>query len=102
MTPKFLRLLGLARRAAKVALGAEKATESILKRKAHAVFIASDLSAKTEKELKFKLDGTATKVVRTEYDIETLSKAVGSPTGVIAVEDLGFATALLGELEGGK
>ena len=102
MTVKFLRLLGLSRRASKVVLGAEKAYESLKQKKAHAVFIASDLSAKTEKELKFKADGTDIKVIRTEYDIETLSKAVGSPTGVIAVEDEGFANALLGELEGGK
>ena len=102
MTVKFLRLLGLSRRAGKVALGADKSYESISRKKARAVFIASDLSAKTEKELKFKANGTDIKVIRTEYDIETLSKAVGSPAGVITVEDQGFATALLGELEGGK
>ena len=102
MKAKFLRLIGLARRAARVSLGADKTYESLKNKKAYAVFIASDLSVKTEKELNFKADGTNIKIIRTEYDIETLSKAVGSPTGVIAIEDEGFAKALLGEIEGGK
>lgn len=83
-------------------LGFNKSAESVKLRKAAAVFIASDISPKTEKELRYAAKNATAKIVRTEYDIESLSKAIGAPAGVIAVEDEGFAKALILHLQGGK
>lgn len=102
MADKFLNLLGMCRKAGKLTLGANKSTELIKSGKAEIVFVASDLSEKTEKELKFTAKNTNVAVVRTEYSIETLSAAVGAPAGVLAISDKGFATALKNILNGGS
>ena len=52
MADKFLNLLGICRKAGKLTLGATKTYELIKSGKAEIVFVAGDLSEKTEKELK--------------------------------------------------
>lgn len=99
---KFLGLLGICRRAGRMKLGFNKSADSLKTKKAAAVFTASDISPKTEKELQYAARKATAKVIRTEYDIETLSKAIGAPAGVIAVEDEGFAKALILHLQGGN
>lgn len=102
MADKFLNLLGICRKAGKLTLGAAKTLEAIKAGKSELVIVASDLSEKTEKELKFTAKNTNVAVERTEYSIETLSAAVGAPAGVLSVSDQGFATALKNKLNGGS
>ncbi len=102
MGDKFLGLLGICRKAGKLTTGAAKTTELIKQGRAEAVFIACDLSAKTEKELRFTANKNNTAVVRTPYSIEQLSAAVGIPTGVLGISDNGFATALNKLIVGGS
>lgn len=102
MRDKFLNLLGICRKAGKLTLGAIKTYELINSGKAEILFVASDLSEKTEKELKFTAKNYNVAVVRTDYSIETLSAAIGAPAGVLSVSDQGFATALKNKLNGGS
>lgn len=102
MSDKFLGLLGICRKAGKLTLGAAKTTELIKEGRAEAVYVACDLSAKTEKELRFALSKNNMAVVRTPYSIEQLSKAIGIPAGVLGVSDKGFATALNKLIVGGS
>lgn len=98
MKDKFLRLLGLSRRAGKLTLGAEKSAESVKKNRAKAIFFACDISPKTRKEIDFILKTTQITSHVTKYGIEEISDAIGAPAGVVAVEDDGFAKALINEL----
>lgn len=91
MNDKLLSLLGMCRRAGKLAPGFEKAAEAIEKHKAALILIASDTAPRTEKEIRFKSDNSVT-VIRLTVNRETLSHAIGTSAGTVAVTDEGFAT----------
>lgn len=102
MANKFLNLLGICRKAGRLTLGAAKTTELIKAHKVKAIFIANDLSNKTEKELKFATEQQNIRVARTNFTIEELSRALGTPAGVVSTDDEGFANALYKLIEGGN
>ena len=53
----FLRMLGLARRAGKLAFGEELVREMCLGKKARCVFVAADAGASTAKKAAFYAEG---------------------------------------------
>ncbi|HHW45671.1 MAG TPA: 50S ribosomal protein L7ae [Clostridiales bacterium] len=95
MGDKALSLLGIARRAGKLSVGFEAVSDSIKRKKARLVLIASDISPKTEKELVYISQTSSIKVIRTSYDINTLSNAIGARAGTVSVNDSNFADAVL-------
>lgn len=97
MTPnnKFLSLLGMARKANKVALGYDKALDAIHHNSCRVVFTACDLSEKTRRGLIFASEEMAVDVVTTGYTIIDITNAVGQKTGIVAVTDNGFAKKLI-------
>ncbi len=97
---KFLSMLGLCRKAGRMSIGFNDTAEAVSRHKTVLIYIASDLSAKTEKELNFITKNTAIEVIRTGYDMQTLSNAVGIKTGVISINDEGFAKALKTKYQG--
>lgn len=100
MMDKFLSMLGICRKAGRMAIGATDTLESIKKGKTILIYIASDLSQKTEKELLFAAKDKTIEVIRTRYDMGTLSHAIGIKTGVIAINDQGIAEALKTKYQG--
>lgn len=100
MMDKFLSMLGICRKAGRMCIGATDATDAIRRKKAILIYIASDLSLKTEKELKFTVGNGGIPIVRTRYDMATLSQAIGIKTGVITILDCGFADALTIKYQG--
>lgn len=92
---RFLSLLGLARKANKVALGYDKALESIHRGKCVAVFTAVDLSEKTRRGLIFAAEETNIKVITVSHTVFDITNAVGQKTGIVAVTDKGFADKLV-------
>lgn len=91
---KFLSLLGICRKAGRLSLGYSRCEESVKKGKAETIFIACDISPKTEKELKFITRNTDIDVIRTAYSIMDFSSALDIKAGVVAVDDVGFAEVL--------
>ena len=100
MMDKFLSMLGICRKAGRMVIGTTDTLESVKKSKTILIFIASDLSQKTEKELLFATKDKPIEVIRTCYDMATLSHAVGIKTGVISINDQGFAEALKTKYQG--
>lgn len=95
MQNKFLSLLGMARKANRVSLGYDKALEAVHSGKSFAVFLAKDLSEKTKRGLVFAAEQDEIPVVTIEYTIFEITSAIGSKTGVVSVNDSGFAKKLL-------
>lgn len=91
---KILSLLSMARRAARISVGFSESKEAAIKKKAKLVVVASDISAKTEKEIRFFCK-EETAVVKIKSTIEQISAAIGRRGGVIALNDQGFADAVL-------
>lgn len=95
MNDKSLSLLGLARRAGRLAIGFDAVSDSIKRKKARLVLIACDISQKTEKELVFLGQNSDITIKRIKHDITELSHAIGARAGTVSVNDSGFADALL-------
>lgn len=92
---KLLTLLGFCRKAGKLTVGFSKVSELLKSKKAPLVLIASDISKKTEKEVRYLADNTGATVVRISFNTETLSHAIGFAAGVVATCDEGFCKAIL-------
>ena len=96
MNPKLIGLLGIARRAGHTACGFDAAAGLLKARRAALVLLASNLSEKTEKELRFAARDQRTPLIRISMDMASIGKALGyaKPVGVCATDDAGFAAAM--------
>ena len=90
MKEKFLSMLGLCRRAGKLVWGYDQVVEAVKADKASGVIVASDISEKTIKNIKFETDKKGLEMARTEISKEELSFYAGVRAGVFAVCDKGF------------
>ena len=96
MNNPALALLGFAAKARKLSFGTHATMFALESKKARLVCAAEDISPKSVKELKFKASNTNVPVIILKYtNMETLSKTVGKNCGILAVNDDGFAQALL-------
>ncbi len=91
MYNKLLSLAGLARRAGKLSLGFDACEDSMKSGKAQLLLLAADLSERTVRNISNTADKTNTCVIRTKIPMEQLGAAVGKVTGIISVNDSGFA-----------
>lgn len=89
-----INTLGLCKKCGKLVTGFDAVIDEIKnpKSKIAGVLIAADISAKTEKELRFSIENTGKKlnIVKIAADMASLQKVLGKKTGIIAVLDYGF------------
>ena len=97
MKSKTLSLLGLARRAGKLAPGHDAAIESIVKNKASLCVLCLDASERLKREMKHACcyDNKNIPVVEADFEAKELSSAIGTKAAVVAVNDEGFSKKLL-------
>ncbi len=100
MENKALGLLGIARRAGHAVIGFDAVKAALQNGKAHIVLFAADRSEKTEKELRFAAQSSPCPIQVLAADKAALSRALGlqKPVAVVAIDDRGFATAMLQHL----
>lgn len=91
---EILQLLGLARRAGKISLGFDAVQESIVKKKSHLVIVAGDISQRTRSAVVRTAQQNTIAVILSEIPMKELGTAVGKLTGIISVNDEGFARKL--------
>lgn len=89
---RLLGLLGIARRGGKITSGFDAVKELINDKKDVLVLLAMDLSAKTEKELRYAA-GENKEIFKIPFTKDEVGKAIGSakPVGVLAIEEKGLA-----------
>lgn len=97
MKTKILSLLGIARRAGRLAPGHDAAVESIVKNKASLCILCRDASERLEREMRHacSYENKNIHVVKADFDIKELSAAIGTRAAVITVNDDGFAKKLI-------
>lgn len=88
---KLINLLTMCRRSGRMEMGFDPVKDSIEKNKAVLIILASDISAKTEKEIRFFADKKNIRVIRSDIAIAEYESSLGKKIGVIAVCDEGFA-----------
>lgn len=93
MDNPILSRLGLARKAGKLSIGTEAVFWAVEKKISRLVLISSEISNKTEKELRFKAKENIL-VLRTPFTTFDISHAVGVKAGIVSVNDNGFAEAI--------
>jgi len=94
-----LNLIGLARRAGKVAVGARLCESAIKSKKAKLVIIAEDASDNTKKAISDCATYYKAKCI-TAFDKESLGTILGADiTGCVAVTDKNFADGILTKIE---
>lgn len=91
---KIFGLLTMCRKAGRMTMGFDSVKESILTHKARLILIASDLSPKTEKEVRFFASKGNIPVTAIDAGISDIGYGIGRKTGIIAVCDEGFAMKL--------
>lgn len=98
MNSKILTLLGFARKAGRLAVGTMACEQSVTRKKAHLVLIASDISDKSRKEIKFLCEKHGASVADASFTIDDMTQAIGTKAGIVAVQDDGFARAIAEKL----
>lgn len=91
---KLLSLMGLARRAGRLSLGSDAVIEALREGKARLVILAQDLSPKSAGGVRYAAEESGTKVVQIPETMDEISMALGKRTGIVAINDAGFAKKL--------
>lgn len=91
---QLLNLLGLARRAGKLDLGTEAVKQAVRKHRAKLVLLAADLSPGTAASVSAAAGNAGVRASPLNAGMDEVEAALGKRTGVIAVNDEGFAEAL--------
>ena len=95
----FLRMLGLARRAGKLAFGDELVREMCLDKKARCVFAAADAGASTAKKAAFYAERANVPFVPLPHGKDELGAAIGkNGCAVCAVSDIGMVSSAMNKL----
>ena len=103
MNDKILTLLGFASKAAKLSFGFDAVKTALTQSKSKLVLIANDVSPKSKKEVLFFSEKFKSKaLVLANYDMETLSHAVGRKCGIVSVNDASFSEGLLSAINVGR
>lgn len=91
MNDKLLSLLGIARRAGRITLGFDAAADSMKNGKTKLLLLAGDLSERTVRNISNTAQQTGTEMIKTDIPMQQLGAAIGKATGIISVNDAGFA-----------
>lgn len=94
---KYLSMLGMARRAGKLAMGHDMALGSIKSKKATLLLLAKDMSPRIEKEFKKHIDNynCDIPIIRIDESINDIHMALGYKAGVITVDDNNFSRRII-------
>ena len=91
MNNPFLDALGICKRAMKLCFGFETTKTAMQKGQVEIVFLASDLSEKSRKEMHFLCKQLGVDIADTKFDMQLLGGSIGKKTGIIAILDEGLA-----------
>lgn len=92
---RFLSLLGIARRAGKLRLGFDAVREAARKGECSLILFASDLSPRTVRAVRAEAERAHVETAALRANMDEIGFAIGKRTGVMAVNDVGFARKLL-------
>ncbi|MCY1714971.1 L7Ae/L30e/S12e/Gadd45 family ribosomal protein [Caproiciproducens galactitolivorans] len=95
MNEKILHLLGIARRAGRLTLGNDAVIESLRRGNAKLVLLAKDLSPRTAGGVRLAAEEEGIALQALSSTMDEISMALGKRTGVVAVNDAGFASRLI-------
>lgn len=96
---KIISMISLCRRAGKLSMGFDMVKESCKAGKTKCIMLTSDLSPKSDERITAIATNKKVSVIRLGVDMMALSQVTGKQTGIIGIDDMGFAAKLM-ELTG--
>ena len=91
---KALPLLGIVRRAGKLALGMDPAIEAMRKKEAELLLLSPELSPRSRKKIQEEAERYGADRMEIPFGMDAICAALGKRSGIIAVCDGGFAGKL--------
>lgn len=88
---QVLSLMGVAKKAGKITVGHDAVSDSIKKHKSELVIIASDLSSRSKQDMEQLTKKNRVKLSEVKIKMNDMYKAVGNRTGIVSINDKGFA-----------
>ncbi len=99
MRNKIIALLGFAAKSGSLCYGFESTVSAVRAEKAKGVFFASDISAKSRKEILFHCNRFAVRAFELkDMNIADLSKSTGKKCAVVAVTNNSFCDPIISYL----
>lgn len=83
-------LLSMCRKAGKLTMGMDMVKSACHEGEAYGVYVATDLSKKSLKEVMFICFRDGVKLYCADMDMQQISDSIGKRTGVLAICDAGF------------
>lgn len=88
---RLLSFLGLARKAGRLSLGNEPAKEAVLEGRSRVIFLASDLSERSSRGIRYAAEEYGVPVIELTESMDEIGIALGKRSGIVSVDDAGFA-----------
>ena len=99
---KVFRLLGLATKAGKIAFGSDSVIDTIIRKKAKMVIVASDASDRTKNNIE-RIAKENNVPFRIYGNIEKISKSIGKENkAIVCIKDSNFSNECLKIIDGGE
>lgn len=95
MQSRFKSLLGLCLKARKLAVGHDAVKTSVKQRKSELIILTSDASERLFDEMSTLTGGK--NILRLNLTMEDISAAIGKRSGVLSINDEGFARVISDE-----
>ena len=83
--------MGLARKAGKLAMGNDAAEEAMVQGETRLLILAGDLAPRTRRNISRAAEDAGVTVADTPLTMDEISWAIGRRTGILSVNDEGFA-----------
>lgn len=99
MSNKKMGIITMCRKAGKLQMGMDMVKDSCRNKSAYSVFVASDFSAKSLKEIKFNCFRDNVPLYNLGMTMDEIQRELGKRIGVMAVLDKGFSKACTKGLE---
>lgn len=92
---KTLTTICFCRRAGKLVFGFDAVCKELSKKGFCGVILAADVSAKTEKEIRFSAGKFGRRVLKADFTMDEALSALGKRTGVFLIDDEGLFGAAI-------
>lgn len=94
MQSKFISLLSIARKAGRLKFGKDAVQENLLNGRAQLVLLASDISSRSANDVKKICAEHNATILELKESMDALYLGVGKRSGIVCVNDEGFAQKL--------
>ena len=99
MKSNDLCLLGFARKSNNLSLGMDASVTAIKRGKSHLLFLASDISDKSKKEIEFLCAKHNVRVYLSEFTMDVIAEHIGKRVGILSVNSQQFAQSILTKIQ---